>query len=135
MDKSALLSILIDHEGFRTKPYRDENGKLTIGIGHNLDDDGLSSDAIYFIADEDIEIILNQVSRFTWYEGLSNNRQMVVCDMVFNLGLDDFKKFERMIAAIQAGNFNEAANQIENSQYFKETGSRAIWARDNMRNG
>jgi lysozyme len=33
---------LVRHEGLRIKPYRCTAGKLTIGIGRNLDDCGIS---------------------------------------------------------------------------------------------
>lgn len=37
-----MIHMLVEHEALRLKPYRDSVGKLTIGIGRNLDDRGLS---------------------------------------------------------------------------------------------
>ena len=33
---------LIDHEDIKLKPYRCSAGKLTIGVGRNLDDNGIT---------------------------------------------------------------------------------------------
>ena len=45
---------LVKHEGFRLKPYRCTAGKLTIGIGRNLDDRGISQKEDYAILERDI---------------------------------------------------------------------------------
>lgn len=39
---SRLHDMLIRHEGLRLKPYHDTVRKLTIGIGRNLDDVGIT---------------------------------------------------------------------------------------------
>ena len=39
---------LILHEGLRLKPYRDTVGKLTIGVGRNLDDVGITRAEAFF---------------------------------------------------------------------------------------
>ena len=41
-----LTELLKKHEGIRSKPYKDTVGKITIGVGRNLDDVGLSNDEI-----------------------------------------------------------------------------------------
>ena len=44
---------LLRHEGLRLKPYRCTAGKLTIGIGRNLDDCGISQKEAYALLDND----------------------------------------------------------------------------------
>jgi lysozyme len=46
---------LVRHEGLRLKPYRCTAGKLTIGIGRNLDDKGISQTEAYVLLDNDIQ--------------------------------------------------------------------------------
>ena len=41
-DFSKVLSDLELDEGFRSKPYRDVVGKLTIGFGRNIEDNGIT---------------------------------------------------------------------------------------------
>ena len=45
---------LVRHEGLRLKPYRCTAGKLTIGIGRNLDDCGISQTEAYLLLENDI---------------------------------------------------------------------------------
>ena len=46
---------LVRHEGLRLKPYRCTAGKLTIGIGRNLDDRGISQKEAYAMLERDIQ--------------------------------------------------------------------------------
>lgn len=39
-----IIKMLIRHEGLRLKPYKDSVGKLTIGVGRNLDDKGITKE-------------------------------------------------------------------------------------------
>ena len=51
---AALLRLLTRHEGRRPFPYLDTAGKLTIGVGRNLTDRGLSSAEIDLLLANDI---------------------------------------------------------------------------------
>lgn len=46
---------LVRHEGVRLKPYRCTVGKLTIGIGRNLDDCGITQTEAYVLLENDIQ--------------------------------------------------------------------------------
>ena len=46
---------LVRHEGMRLKPYRCTAGKLTIGIGRNLDDRGISQKEAYVLLEYDCQ--------------------------------------------------------------------------------
>ena len=50
---------LVRHEGLRLKPYRCTAGKLTIGIGRNLDDCGISKTEAYVLLENDIQTNLS----------------------------------------------------------------------------
>jgi len=45
---------LVRHEGLRLKPYRCTSGKLTIGIGRNLDANGISQTEAFMLLEHDI---------------------------------------------------------------------------------
>ncbi len=55
MDVSKLRKMFILDEGKKDKAYRCSVGKLTIGIGRNLDDVGLSDDEQYYLLNNDVE--------------------------------------------------------------------------------
>jgi lysozyme len=114
------------HEGVRSKPYRCTAGKLTIGVGHNLDDNGLSDAAINFILNEDLETARAELDRVTpWWRDLSSNRQDVLVDMVFNLGAPRLLRFRGMLFQAQSGDFNAAADEMLDSQWARQVGERA----------
>jgi len=40
--RDKLVDQIIEHEGLKLKPYHCPAGKLTIGVGRNLEDKGIS---------------------------------------------------------------------------------------------
>ena len=112
-------------EGSRAFPYEDSVGKLTIGVGRNLDDRGLSEDEIQFLLQNDLDLALKDAQSFSWFEELDDVRKLVVVDMIFNLGKPRFSSFVRTIAAIEAKNYQAAAMQMQDSKWFRQVGRRA----------
>ena len=126
MDRQRLFKQLRLHEGVEKFPYRCTAGYLTIGVGRNIEERGLLDDEIDFILDNDIEVVMSEVSvTFDWFFDLSEVRQRVVADMVFNMGLPRFKQFKKMIAALEEGDWSEAANQMMDSKWAQQVGMRA----------
>jgi lysozyme len=126
MDRQRLFKQLRLHEGVEKFPYRCTAGYLTIGVGRNIEERGLLDDEIDFILDNDIEVVMSEVSvTFDWFFDLSEVRQRVVADMIFNMGLPRFKQFKKMIAALEEGDWSEAANQMMDSKWAQQVGMRA----------
>jgi lysozyme len=90
MDRSQFLPLraeLIRDEGVRLKPYRDSQGKLTIGTGHNLDDVGISLEESDLLLLHDIEHTLEALdAELPTWRTLNPIRQRVIVNMAFNLG-------------------------------------------------
>lgn len=136
MDRVRLAAQLRLHEGVEHKPYKCTAGYLTIGVGRNIEERGLSDDEIDYILSNDVNIATDElVDTFDWYADLSDVRQRVVVDMVFNLGMPRFKQFQNMISAIEAGDWSEAAAQMMDSRWAKQVGARAERLRDMMESG
>ena len=123
------------HEGIRIKPYLDSVGKLTIGVGRNLDDTELSDDEVELMLNNDIERAAKNAERFSWWRELDSVRQMVVVDMLFNLGLAGFAKFRKTISFIGAGDYSKAAEEMLDSKWASQVGSRAARLAKMMRTG
>lgn len=122
-----LRNLLIKHEGIKGKVYYDTEGIATIGIGRNLEDVGVSVDEAMLMLDNDIKRVLYQCwHEFRWFADLSEDRQCVVASMVFNLGLEGFMKFKKMIAAIEREDFTEAACQMVDSKWATQVKGRAV---------
>lgn len=148
MSNDRLRESLIRHEGKRLKPYLDccgkpwrecicaVKGKLTIGVGRNIDDIGLSDPEAMLLLSNDIERVLNlAVNHLAWFKSLSMPRQDVVLEMVFNLGLSDFLEFKSMISAITRGDFGRAADEMISSHWYQQIGARAQDLAKVMRSG
>lgn len=126
-NREALRTRLIKEEGLRLKPYTDTGGRLSIGVGRNLTDVGISQDEAMLLLDHDIEktISLLTVRGAPWFTGLDQVRQQVCCDMAFNLGIAGFFGFTKMIRAIGNGDFVTAAQEMLSSQWAGQVGARA----------
>jgi lysozyme len=117
---SRLREMLVRHEGLRLKPYRDTQRKLTIGVGGNLDDVGISREEALMLFDNDIATVRREAGRaFPWFSRLSPVRKDVVLNMTFNLGLPGFRRFKKTIDAIEAEDWEKAAREMLNSRWAK----------------
>lgn len=134
MNRALLMLQLERHEGKRLKPYRDTAGKLTIGVGRNLDDVGLSEDEVDALLINDIGRVEHDLFRLVpCYSSLPDPQQRVLANMAFNLGVTGLLKFQHMLAAVAARDFNTAAQEMLDSAWAKQVGTRAIELADQMR--
>lgn len=135
MKLSALRAHLEWAEARRSKPYKDSVGKLTIGVGRNLDDRGLRDNEIDFLLDNDIAEVLTECGRLPFWATLDDVRQLVVADMVFNLGLFKFRQFAKLNAALEGHDYAQAANEMADSKWYVQVGRRAVKLVEAMRTG
>ena len=120
-----IKELLIKHEGLRLKPYKDSVGKLTIGVGRNLDDVGISKIEAMYMLQHDIQRSENELREiFLKYDELPENVKIALIDMIFNLGKPRFLKFKKMIQAIKDKDFKKAAEEAKNSKWCKQVKSR-----------
>jgi lysozyme len=113
-------------EGSRQFPYKDTKGKLTIGVGHNLTDKGLNEVAIDFILKLDVGEVREALSAaLPWFTTLSDARQGVLLNMGFNLGIAGLLAFHRTLGFMEASDWNSAANEMLQSKWALDVGTRA----------
>ena len=125
-DQAALIRQLRLHEGERLQPYRCTAGKLTIGIGRNLDDRGITREESAMLLSNDIRLAETQLVRaLPWVAQLDDVRQRVLLDMAFNLGVPGLLQFKRTLGAIEAGQYEKAAAMMLDSKWSKQVGTRA----------
>ena len=128
---------LVRHEGLRLKPYRCTAGKLTIGIGRNLDDRGISQKEAYAMLERDIQdceqYLIDEIPEV--YNNLDEVRQSVLLNMCFNLGIKGLLGFKNTLDFIGAGDWERAANNMLASKWAKQVGLRAIELSELMRKG
>ena len=125
-DRSALIRQIRLHEGERLKPYRCTAGKLTIGVGRNLDDRGITREESAMLLDGDIRLLEIELFRaLPWASALDDVRQRVLLDMAFNLGLPGLLQFKRTLEAIRTGQYQQAATMMLDSLWARQVGQRA----------
>ena len=121
--ESDLLDQIKEHEGLVLKPYKCPVGKLTIGYGHNLEDNGLSQSVCEYILIEDIEESKrNLYAIFTrdFFDTLKDQQKIALIDMMFNLGLSKFLTFKKFILAVKNKDFIKASAEIINSKAYQQ---------------
>ena len=121
----TLIRLIEDHEGRRSHIYTDTVGKLTIGVGRNLTDRGLSDDEIDYLLANDIKIaksICIDLFGDAVFRQASAMRQHALISMAFNMGKPRLDGFVKMIAAIKAGDWDRAADEALNSRWASQTG-------------
>ena len=89
-------------EGFRECVYKCSAGKLTIGYGHNVEDNPIPEAFADQLLGYDIAGALAQCERFDWFFDLDDVRKRVIINMVFNLGYNGVSKFTAGVASPEA---------------------------------
>ena len=115
---------LIRDEGLRLKPYRDTVGKLTIGIGRNLDNRGITEGEATFLLNNDVADVMEELENLG-YSPFDTPRYFVLVNMGFNLGIYGLMKFRSMLLAYKEQRWKDAADHMRNSLWAKQVGERA----------
>jgi lysozyme len=136
-DRAKLRAQLVKHEALRLKPYFDTVGRLTIGVGRNLDADGITEDEAQYLLSGDIDrVVKGLFARYpTWFPALDSVRQAVLVNMGFNLGLAGLAGFTRMLDAVARGDYGGASEEMTKSRWASQVGQRAAELTVQMRTG
>ena len=111
-------------------------GKLTIGIGRNLDDVGLFPSEIDFLLINDIIRCHIDLDRnIPWWVNLDDVRKRVLLDMCFNLGINGLLGFKNTLRLIFMGDFSQAAGNMLSSKWARQVGRRASRLAQMMQTG
>jgi lysozyme len=139
MKTETLEQMLSRHEGRKTVPYKCSAGHWTVGVGHNMDANPLPDDmALYLmhhgeiteamvdeLLDQDIKTAVADCRRL--YEGFdtfSEGRRNALIDFVFNVGEGTARDFVMTRSAIELGNWDRAAKELQDSRWYKQVGNR-----------
>jgi lysozyme len=118
------------------KPYKDTVGKLTIGIGRNLDDVGISMEEAEYLFHNDVAKVAQEITgKLLWAKSLDSVRYAVLLNMAFNMGVPMLLEFKKMLTAVKAQQWNEAAEEMLHSKWANQVGTRAIRLAEQMRSG
>ena len=111
-------------EGFRSKPYQDSRGVLTIGYGTNLAEGITVREAEWLLRNRLSDTERDLVLRWAPYDGLSVDVQAAVLDAAYQLGVGGLLAFHDMLAAVSRGDWDRAIAEAKDSAWAKETPAR-----------
>lgn len=159
-NRMILRTELTIDEGMRYKVYRCTAGKLSIGVGRNLDDvgllpgeeeklglsvadivkNGVTSNQALVMLDNDITRVEKDLDRhLPWWRTLDPVRQRVMVNMAFNMGIGNLKRglrsFVNTLRMVEHGQYDRAADAMLKSQWARQVGKRANRLSELMRLG
>jgi lysozyme len=125
-DLVVLTTHLQADEGLRLLPYTDTVGKLTIGWGRNLTDDGINRAEAAILLQHDINRHTTDLFRLDPIVArLSGVRQIVLANMAFNLGTSRLAGFIKLWARLAVEDYAGAAREMRTSTWASQVGERA----------
>lgn len=127
MNRDRLAGDLANHfEGTRLFPYTDTVGKLTIGVGHNLTDKGITPNQAAQLLYDDISDVVNFLNlRTPWWNTLDEVRQRALANMTFDL-MGKILSFTGMLGCLQSKDWKGASDNLLSSLFAKQVGKRAV---------
>ena len=123
-------------EGCKYEIYLDHLGLPTFGIGHLvLDSDvehgqapgtPVSEDRVNECFARDVRVVLQDCKKlYTNFELLPEEVQLIIANMMFNMGYPRLSKFKGMKAAVDAGDWHRAAVEMVDSRWYQQVTNRA----------
>lgn len=122
----ALIDQIATHEGLRTRPYLDTMGIWTVGYGHNLNEPITEEDARHILISDITKAIDGCIHAYPWFAELSQPRQNAMIDLAFNMGISRLNWFKKFLAAMEIGNYDEAAYHLTDSLWAKQVKGRSL---------
>jgi lysozyme len=133
---NKLVEQLKIHEGVKLKPYKCSAGKLTIGVGKNIEDNGITLEEAEYLLQNDIAEARSQLlNSFPWMGELNDARISAMINFTFNVGIGTVKKFQKALAALEAGDYGLAADEMMLSRWAGQVGNRAVEVTEQIRTG
>ena len=114
-------------EGFRAKPYLCTAGANSIGYGRNLDALGITEEEAEHMLRNDVARVERDLNKaYPWWIKCPETVRRAMVNMVYNLGINRFGIFKRMISCIQAGDYKGASAHALDSKWADQVGARAV---------
>lgn len=126
VDRDALEAHVLWAEAERLHMYKDSVGIWTIGVGHNIEERGISKEVSRLMLKEDLDAVLEECRGLDYWDALSAVRRIVVADMVFNLGLSRFLRFRNLNKALLIQDYTLAGHEMQDSRWYNQVGRRAV---------
>jgi lysozyme len=145
MDLQKLRQDLANDEGVVYEIYLDHLGYPTFGIGHLVTSNDseygypagtpVTEDRVISVFESDIQVVLQDCEKlYPDFYVLPEEAQLIIANMMFNLGYPRLSKFKGMKAGVDARDWNRAADEMVDSSWYKQVPNRASRLVERMRN-
>ena len=123
-------------EGCIYEIYNDHLGYATFGIGHLVTESdpeqgqslgtAVSPDRVAEAFESDIQSVLRDCNiLYSDFDDLPEEAQQVIANMMFNLGRPRLSKFVGMKRGVDARDWNQAADEMVDSNWYRQVTNRA----------
>ena len=130
--------------GVKYEVYLDHLGYPTFGIGHLITDNDpesgasvgteVSDDRVQEAFETDVETVLSDCERlYVQFEHLPEEVQLIIANMMFNMGYPRLSKFKGMKRGVDARDWNAAADEMVDSRWYDQVTNRAERLVERMR--
>lgn len=129
-----VMDTIAGHEGVRTRPYKDSLGLWTVGVGHLIGDGRslppqynreFTKDEVKAMFQQDYAKHAQAASGIPGFNRLNDKGKGALIDMTFNMGPAWYRKWPNFTRALEAGDNESAANQLQGSKWAQQVGKRA----------
>jgi len=133
-DQDLIKKRLIDFEGLVLKAYVCPTGYISVGVGRNLETNGITEEEAMYLLNNDIADVIGKLDKhwIAWRK-LPITAQYVCIDLVFNMGINSFMSFRMTRAHMEMGDFEKAGIELLNSKYAKQVGRRGIFNSEQLK--
>ena len=123
-------------EGVKYEIYNDHLGYPTFGIGHLVRDTDpeagaalgtpVSEDRVIEAFNQDVETVLSDCNiLYDDFSDLPEEAQLIIANMMFNLGRPRLSKFKGMKAGVDSRDWKKAADEMVDSAWYRQVPNRA----------
>ena len=144
MNIDTLRKELEIDEGVKHEIYLDHLGLPTFGIGHLItksdeeygEDVGtpVSDDRVKECFESDVKQVIKDCQiLYDDFNDLPEEAQLIIANMMFNMGRPRLSKFKGMKRGVDARDWNQAADEMVDSRWYKQVTHRANRLVERMR--
>jgi|TARA_Y100000114_G_C11748008_1_gene322684 lysozyme len=125
-NREKVVDMLIRNESCVLTLYQCKHNYNTIGVGRNLDVNGISTDEAMYMLNNDIDRVVNNLDN-NWkvWRDFPIKAQMVCIDMAFHLGITGFMSFVETRKLMELKQWVSASEELLRSKYAMQTPTRA----------
>lgn len=136
MDK--LTDELRKFEGVKNEVYLDPLGFPTCGVGHHLyAGSKVPPECVEAFFKADVADAISEFAKLplSYRKHLNPDRRRVITHLLFWIGLPRVLGFKKMWKAIEADDFNTAADELTNSKLYEQVPIRCLYLANQLRKG